>query len=135
MSRRRRPPAVTFDCGSRDFVDAVHGYMEELCYDVNDDVIEAAGDSGTKAAQLLRERSRRESGAYAKDWVADARPSATGVDVTVHNKDHYQLTHLLEKGHAVANQYGEYRGRVEGDGVIADVADETAADFMGRFQR
>lgn len=46
----------------------------------------------------------------------------------MHNRQ-YQLTHLLEKGHAIANQSGRYPGHVTGDHVIEGVYNEVAAEF------
>lgn len=141
MARRRRARAgtLTINCGSSDFIDSVLAFCDEQCYDVREDATRKAREAGQKAAMLLRERSRKRKGkgggAYARDWVADATVSSTGVDVTVHNRRHYMLTHLLEKGHAISNQYGSYGGHVAGDNVIAQVADEVAADFIGRLQR
>lgn len=41
---------------------------------------------------------------YGKGWVVDiARKTKEAV---VHNKNHYQLTHLLEKGHLIVNKIG-----------------------------
>lgn len=48
------------------------------------------------------------NGPYAKSWTA----TETKGGWTVHNSKHYQLTHLLENGHAIANQWGSYGGRV-----------------------
>ena len=138
-SRRRRYDNFTIDCGSDDFAEVISGYMEEHCYDIDEESAIAAADAGNKAARLLRERSRkrkgRGGGAYASDWVAEAAPSETGVEVVVHNRRHYQLTHLLEKGHAIANQYGQFGGRVAGDGIIEQIADEVSGEFEGRFVR
>ena len=137
MARRsRRGNALTVDCGSSDFAAAIHDFMEERCIEVDDEAMQAAGEAGQHAAQLLRERSRKSvgGGAYAKDWVAEAEASETGVEVVVHNKRHYQLTHLLELGHAIANQFGKYDGHGAGDGIIAQVADEVSGEFEGRFK-
>ena len=39
---------------------------------------------------------------YNKDWaILDETKKKTSVSVTVYNKKHYRLTHLLEKGHAL----------------------------------
>jgi len=139
MARRRRGNNLTVDCGSSDFADIIHDYMEEHCYDVDDEATRAACEVGQKAAQLLQQRSRKSrgkrGGAYSRDWVSDAIASSTGVEVVVHNKRYYMLTHLLEKGHAKANQFGKYDGYVAGDGVIAQVAEEMSGEFLGRFEQ
>ena len=138
MARRRTYDNFTFDCSADNFAEVIHDYMEEHCWEIEDESAQAAGEAGARAAELLKQRSHRRKGrgggAYARDWVADAAATETGVEVVVHNRRHYQLTHLLEKGHAIANQYGSYDGFVAGDGVIAQVADEVAGEFLGRLQ-
>lgn len=103
--------------------------------DVIDDDVEAlegnAHAAGRKAVRLLRERSRKRvhhGGSYAKAWTSDVETDETGTSCTVHNRQ-YQLTHLLEKGHAIANQSGRYPGHVAGDHVIEGVYNEVAAEF------
>lgn len=132
---RRSSSSLTVNCGSDDFLSAISDWMEEQAYEVDEDLVEAAGDAGKKAAEELKAKSKHRTGKYAKGWVAEMEASETGIEVVVHNKRMPQLTHLLEKGHAIANQYGHYGGRVEGDGVIADVADSVGSDFEGRFQQ
>lgn len=136
MARRRRASNLTVDCASDDFAAIIHDYMEEHCYDVNDEATKAAGEAGEKAARLLRERSRKRTGKYAKGWRADGEPSSTGVEVTVHNKSAPQQTHLLEKDHVIRNRKGgPTYGTVRGDGIIASVADEVSGEFLGRFEQ
>lgn len=87
--------------------------------------------AGNKAVRMLKERSRkrkRHGGSYAKGWSADVKTEATGTTCVVQNRQ-YQLTHLLENGHAIKNQYGSYPGKVEGDHVIEGVYREVAAEF------
>lgn len=101
---------------------------------INDDVEALEGNAraaGQKAVRLLRERSRKRvhhGGSYAKAWTSDVETDETGTSCTVHNRQ-YQLTHLLEKGHAIANQSGRYPGHVAGDHVIEGVYNEVAAEF------
>lgn len=132
---RRSSSSLTVNCGSDDFLSAIADWMDEHVYEIDEDVAEAAGEAGQKAAEQLKAKSAQRTGKYAKGWVAEIDASETGVEVVVHNKKYPQFTHLLEKGHAIANQYGKYGGRVEGDGVIADVADSVGSDFEGRFQQ
>lgn len=87
--------------------------------------------AGNKAVRMLKERSRkrrRHGGGYAKGWSADVKTEVTGTTCVVHNRQ-YQLTHLLENGHAIKNQFGSYPGKVEGDHVIEGVYREVAAEF------
>lgn len=87
--------------------------------------------AGEKAARLLRQRSRKRvhhGGSYAKAWRKRVDTDATGTTCTVYNEQ-YQLTHLLEKGHAIANQSGRYPGHVAGDRVIEGVYREVSAEF------
>lgn len=132
---RRSSSSLTVNCGSDDFLSAISDWMEEHAYEIDVGVAEAAGEAGQKAAEQLKAKSAQRTGKYAKGWVAEIDASETGIEVVVHNKRMPQLTHLLEKGHAIANQYGKYGGRVEGDGVIAEVADSVGSDFEGSFQQ
>lgn len=67
------------------------------------------------ADDTVRELKARSPGGgdYAGGWTKESAKSQ-GYDYgyIVWNEKHYQLTHLLEKGHAISNQYGSYSGRV-----------------------
>lgn len=86
---------------------------------------------GQETKEKLKETSPKETtgarrGAYAKSWTtkrtgARARGHHFGsLNVTVYNKDHYRLTHLLEHGHAVSNQYGATGHRAQAKPHIAE---------------
>lgn len=64
----------------------------------------AGGDlvrkAGRKTASELRKTSPKRTGRYAAGWgMTSESDSDDHVEVTVHNKRRWQLTHLLEKGH------------------------------------
>ena len=76
------------------------------------DSMKAAVDKASKeAVRELKSSSPNRTGAYAKSWAAKkARlTNKWAYQKTVYNKEHYRLTHLLEKGHDV-----KFRGRVVG---------------------
>ena len=73
-----------------------------------------------KAVQTLKTTSPKKTGKYAKGWtVSDIKGKKV-----VHNKTDYQLTHLLEYGHAKRNG-----GRVAGKPHIRPVEEEVIKDF------
>ena len=77
---------------------------------------------GEDTAKELRQTSPKRRGAYARDWDSKVTyDDWQDIRVTVYNKRHYQLTHLLENGHAKVNG-----GRVNGIPHIS-VAEENAA--------
>ena len=68
------------------------------------DSMKAAVDKVSKeAVRELKGSSPRRTGAYAKSWAAKKARMTNkwAYQKTVYNKDHYRLTHLLEKGHKV----------------------------------
>lgn len=76
--------------------------------EVNRKLGEAAEDIGNSTVKRLKstspKRSGKGGGRYAKGWKAVRESSGPYVTtVTVHNKTDWQLTHLLENGHATRN--------------------------------
>lgn len=81
--------------------DAVmEGLLEyaELATDVMKDCVKKAGNTVNKETQANAPvKSKR----YQKSWaVKKQKESSNALEVVVHSRDRYQLTHLLEKGHA-----------------------------------
>lgn len=78
-------------------------------------VDEVAGRVALQTVQTLKrtspKRSGKGGGKYARGWKV--KPSPGLLHGTIVYNTQYQLTHLLENGHVIANQYGTY-GRVSG---------------------
>ena len=70
--------------------------------------------------------------AYNRGWTVknDRKALKKGVMSIVHNKDHYQLTHLLEKGHAKTNG-----GRTRAFPHIAPVAEKAEDMLIEKIKR
>lgn len=114
--------------GDTDLARIIGDSMRE-CIEENEEALAAnCRAAGERAVKLLKQKSRERTGAYKKGWRADVTTDETGTECVVHNRVH-QLTHLLEKEHAVRNQTGRSYGSVPGDGVIAEVCDQVAAEF------
>lgn len=88
--------------------------MLQILEDWEEVTVEAAqrglNKTAEEAVNELHEASPSGSGkygsweAYNKDWtVQKADSKKGGFGAIIHNKKHYQLTHLLENGHALVN--------------------------------
>ena len=103
--------------------------MNELLTTYNEEVREAVDTSAKNAAELCMNQlkstspKRPKHGEYARSWAVKVEEGSNGVaQYTVHNKRHYQLTHLLENGHVIRNKKGTY-GRTRPIKHIAPAAD------------
>ena len=104
------------------------GYDKEVREAVEKDIEKVAKDTAKK----LKQTSPKESGEYAKNWaVRNDRRSKTTI---VYNKaPTYRLTHLLEKGHVIRNQYGTW-GRTNAEPHIAPAEQEAVADLVKKVE-
>lgn len=105
-----------------DLAAEINRTLRNYAHGVGEDIEKVAEKVAKEGAQQLKLRSpRRPSGGdYAKGW----RAKKVGKSWIVHNVK-YQLTHLLEKGHAKVNG-----GRVDPRVHIAPVEDEMINEFV-----
>lgn len=119
MSQRYSNP----DAWAAAIMDAITEYGDG----VTDAVKDATDEAAKVCLQEVRASSPKRTGAYRKGWKkATTKENATAKTVTVYNKDHYRLTHLLENGHAKVGG-----GRVEGHPHIGP-AEQRAAELLER---
>lgn len=86
------------------FANAIADAMEEYSQDVTDDVKVSVRDSAKACVSELKTTSPSLTGSYAKGWRAKvAFEGPTDIRMQVHNDTDYQITHLLEDGHAKVN--------------------------------
>lgn len=80
----------------------VNKMLETYCSDVAEVVDETLPKVGKDTVKQLKRTSpkRPSGGDYAKGWAQKVEKERLGSKLTVYNKTRYQLTHLLEKGHA-----------------------------------
>jgi len=78
--------------------DALVGYVEH----VTQGITTAGYEAAKECRKSLKQTSPKQSGDYGKSWVISKKKGRPGepTKYIVHNKKHYRLTHLLEKGHA-----------------------------------
>ena len=113
---------------SDQMAEILDGYDKEVREAVEKDIEKVARDTAKK----LRQTSPKESGEYAKNWaVRNDRKSKTTI---VYNKaPTYRLTHLLEKGHVIRNQYGTW-GRTSAEPHIAPAEQEAVKDLVKKVE-
>ena len=88
---------VTVDQMADVIMDGLLEYAE-LATDVMKDCVKKAGNTVKKEAQA---NAPVKTGRYKKSWtVKRQRETSNTLEVVVHSRNRYQLTHLLEKGHA-----------------------------------
>jgi len=110
--------AISVDQLADAVADALTEFSDALMEDVKDSVRSAADVCKAE----LRANSPELTGDYKEGWrVKTAYEGPTDIRLQVHNKTNYQLTHLLEDGHA--NVSG---GRTPAHPHIAAAADKTA---------
>lgn len=107
-------------------------YVEKV-HEVTDESIK---HSSQEAVQKLRNTSPRNekgkrAGRYARGWTKKAGRYET----IVYNKTDWQLTHLLENGHAVVNRYGDTGARAEAIKHIEPVENWAIEDLPMRISR
>lgn len=107
--------------------------MKELMDEINKDVQNSTKRNvdavAKECVQRLRNTSPRKTGSYAKGWGTKKQGE---MDVIVHNRTDYQLTHLLENGHVIRNKKGTY-GRTSGVKHIAPVEEWAVSELPRRI--
>lgn len=103
-----------------DLSKAIVEELKTYTTEVREGIDDAADDVATMGVKELKQTSPKRYGRYRRSWGKTEQKDG----VVVHNKKHYQLTHLLEKGHAKVNG-----GRVKAIPHIAPVEESMIKEF------
>ena len=88
---------IPIDKLAAEVMDGLEEYAE-LTADVLKKEIQEAGKL---AKNQISQTAPRKTGRYAKSWaVKKISETSNSLEVTVHSRNRYMLTHLLENGHA-----------------------------------
>ena len=101
---------------------AISQELRNYSQDVAAEMKESVMESAQACVRELKQTSPEQTGDYRKGWrVKKAYESASDIRCQVHNATDYQLTHLLEDGHAKVGG-----GRVDGIPHIEPAAENAA---------
>ena len=90
-----------------------------------------AADKVTKeGVERIRAASPHRKGRYAEGWARKIERGELTYTVTIHNKSHWQITHLLENGHATRNG-----GYVNGTPHIKPVEEYAVEEFAKQAEK
>lgn len=101
--------------------------MEKYSSLVSEEFEAAKKDTSNELVKELKANSPEKTGNYAKGW----RMKKTSKGYIVHNKTDYQLTHLLEKGHARRGGGRDVKARVH----IRPAEEKAIKDFEKRTKK
>lgn len=100
--------------------------LKQYTKEVYEELEELKEEVSKSAVQELKSSSPRKTGDYGKGWRIVKQNGA----YVIHNATDYQLTHLLEKGHAKRNG-----GRVAPKPHIQPVEDHIIKNFENGVER
>lgn len=84
-----------------DWAKELNGLLEGYVKEVDETMKEVLPKIGKDTVKELKTSSPKLTGRYAKGWKQKVEADGVnGTKLTVYNADAYQLTHLLENGHA-----------------------------------
>lgn len=125
-------PKIKIDALSDTIMEALNDF-EDATEEVVDNAIKTASNN---ALHKLRNAHPSGSGKYSswddynKGWKITKTTKKRFKTATLHNATKYQLTHLLEKGHAKVSG-----GRTKAFPHIAEVAEQAESEFLDEVKR
>jgi hypothetical protein len=106
--------------------DVIMKELEKYANLATDDMKDAVKDTANSVKKDIESSAPVLTGRYKKSWrIKKIRENANSLDVLVHSSNRYQLTHLLEFGHAKRGG-----GRVAGKPHIAPAAEKGEQDLI-----
>lgn len=114
---------------------SIKNYLETYAEDIEDEVVEAVDTITKEAKSELVQRSPKGKGnrknPYYKGWTIKLQKKGKGkYEKVIWNRTNYQLTHLLEFGHATRNG-----GRTKAIEHIRPVEEKYKVEFVDLLEQ
>ncbi len=85
-----------------DITEILNDYSQDIQEGITQSALEIA-ENGKNKLKATSPRRKVNGGKYARGWRVDKRQGKGFVHATIYNATDWQLTHLLEKPHALRN--------------------------------
>lgn len=85
-----------------DFMD-IATILDDYSNDIYKEIEQASIDVAKEGASKLKQTSPKRTGKYRRGWRVKSVSNLDYFSSTIYNATNWQLTHLLEKGHATKN--------------------------------
>ena len=82
--------------------------LDEYSTDIQEAITEEAQIVAKKGVEKLKNTSPKKTGSYRRGWRVKTTKGVNYVESVIYNATNWQLTHLLEKPHAIRNKYGTW---------------------------
>jgi hypothetical protein len=113
-----------------DMDDVIMKELEQYAKLATDDMKDAVKDTAKSVKKDIESSAPVLTGRYKKSWsVKNISENANSIDIVVHSRNRYQLTHLLEHGHAKRGG-----GRVAGKPHIAPAEEKGKQDLINAIE-
>lgn len=119
----------------------INEILNDYCDDIQNGISKIAQEVAKEDVNNLRNQNLAEapqyqvrSGEYNRGWTIKTTRGMNHISCIVHNKDHYQLTHLLEKGHNLIGRDGTSKGRTRAFPHIAPVEKKSNEIFKRKVE-
>lgn len=100
--------------------------LEEYTTEVEEKLDDVKKEVANETVKLLKQTSPKKTGDYARGWAR----KRVGTAEVVHNRTDYQLTHLLEYGHATKNG-----GRTKAYPHIGPAEEKAVNEYVKRAEK
>ena len=114
----------------------INDILKDYSEEVQEGIVKIAQEVAKEDVQTLRntrDTYKVRSGKYNKGWTVKTTKGRNTISCIIHNKDQYQLTHLLEKGHTIKRN-GTVKGNAKAYPHIAPVEETSNKTFERRVE-
>lgn len=109
-------------------------YTDEVEEAVSKAVIAVGKESANELRNVNQVKGSNVWTKYPNGWRSKTERRRGRQEATVHNADHYQLTHLLENGHVIKNGTGRTYGRTREFPHIITVEQKAVEELEKRIK-